>query len=39
MCVGKYGIILLMDLTHLKPSYDPLSHVTITELPNETERA
>lgn len=39
MCVGKYGIILLMDLTHLKRSHHPLAHVTVAELPDETDRA
>lgn len=34
MCVGEYGIILLMDLTHLIPSHEPLSHVTVAQLPN-----
>lgn len=34
MCVGEYGIILLMDLTHLIPSHEPLSYVTVVQLPN-----
>lgn len=39
MCVGKYGIIPKMDLTHLKQSHDPVSHATVAELPNATKRA
>lgn len=34
MCVGEYGIILLMDLTHLIPSHEPLGYVSVVQLPN-----
>lgn len=35
MCVGEYGIILLMGLTHLIASHEPLGHVTVVQLPND----